>query len=59
MLAERGHLVRGSDEGTYPPMSDYLKERGIEVRSPYAAANLDPALLEGEPGEGVELVRAV
>jgi UDP-N-acetylmuramate: L-alanyl-gamma-D-glutamyl-meso-diaminopimelate ligase len=43
MLAERGHRVRGSDEGVYPPMSDFLREKGIECRSPFAAANLDPA----------------
>ena len=43
MLAERGHRVRGSDEGVYPPMSDFLREKGIECRSPYGEENLDPA----------------
>lgn len=42
MLAERGHRVRGSDQDTYPPMSDFLSERGIELLSPYRPENLDP-----------------
>ena len=43
MLAERGHRVRGSDEGVYPPMSEFLREKGIECRSPYRPENLEPA----------------
>ena len=43
MLADRGHRVRGSDQDVYPPMSDFLLERGIELMSPYSPANLDPA----------------
>ena len=42
MLKERGHDVRGSDQDVYPPMSDYLRERGIPLLSPYAVANLEP-----------------
>ena len=42
LLAERGHRVRGSDQDVYPPMSDLLSERGIELRTPYAEGNLDP-----------------
>ena len=42
MLAERGHRVRGSDQNVYPPMSDVLREKGIELRTPYATANLEP-----------------
>lgn len=42
MLAERGHRVRGSDQDVYPPMSDLLAEKGIELLSPYAEANLEP-----------------
>lgn len=41
MLKDRGHLVRGSDQDVYPPMSELLAEKGIELRAPYAAANLD------------------
>jgi UDP-N-acetylmuramate: L-alanyl-gamma-D-glutamyl-meso-diaminopimelate ligase len=42
MLSRRGVAVRGSDDQPYPPMSTFLGERGIEIRSPYAAANLEP-----------------
>jgi len=40
LLRERGHEVTGSDQDVYPPMSTQLAALGIEVRSPYAAANL-------------------
>jgi len=43
LLKEAGHEVRGSDQATYPPMSDKLRDWGIEVRTPYAASNLQPA----------------
>lgn len=42
LLKSRGHKITGSDENTYPPMSDFLKERGIKVNTPYAAENLQP-----------------
>jgi UDP-N-acetylmuramate: L-alanyl-gamma-D-glutamyl-meso-diaminopimelate ligase len=42
MLQERGHHVRGSDQDVYPPMSDMLRERGIELLSPYSVSNLEP-----------------
>jgi UDP-N-acetylmuramate: L-alanyl-gamma-D-glutamyl-meso-diaminopimelate ligase len=41
-LAERGYRVTGSDQGVYPPMSDFLAGAGIPVRSPYAAGNIPP-----------------
>jgi UDP-N-acetylmuramate: L-alanyl-gamma-D-glutamyl-meso-diaminopimelate ligase len=41
MLQERGFRVTGSDENVYPPMSDFLRERGIEARIGYRAENLD------------------
>jgi UDP-N-acetylmuramate: L-alanyl-gamma-D-glutamyl-meso-diaminopimelate ligase len=40
MLKERGHRVTGSDQDVYPPMSTQLEALGIEVRSPYAEANV-------------------
>ena len=43
MLKAAGYLVTGSDEKVYPPMSDMLREWGIEVFEPYAAQNLDRA----------------
>lgn len=42
LCCERGAEVRGSDERIYPPMSTFLKDRGIPVREGYRAENLDP-----------------
>jgi UDP-N-acetylmuramate: L-alanyl-gamma-D-glutamyl-meso-diaminopimelate ligase len=41
MLKERGFEVRGSDQMAYPPMSDWLRGRGIEIMLGYDSANLD------------------
>ena len=38
-LKERGFAITGSDQGIYPPMSTFLKERGIEAR-PFDEAKL-------------------
>ena len=38
-LKERGIAVSGSDQGIYPPMSNFLEERGIEAR-PFDETNL-------------------
>jgi UDP-N-acetylmuramate: L-alanyl-gamma-D-glutamyl-meso-diaminopimelate ligase len=43
MLKTAGHTVTGSDENVYPPMSDMLREWGIEVFTPYSAENLERA----------------
>lgn len=43
MLKAAGYAVTGSDEDVYPPMSDMLREWGIEVFTPYAIDNLDHA----------------
>jgi UDP-N-acetylmuramate: L-alanyl-gamma-D-glutamyl-meso-diaminopimelate ligase len=43
MLKSAGYEVTGSDDKIYPPMSDMLREWGIPVMTPYAAANLDRA----------------
>jgi len=42
MLRAQGHRVTGSDVAAYPPMSDQLRQMGIAIMEPYAAANLDP-----------------
>lgn len=39
-LKELGYEVSGSDQKVYPPMSDYLRERGIVITEGYAAENL-------------------
>lgn len=39
-LRERGFVVTGSDERVYPPMSDFLRSKGILPNEPYRAENL-------------------
>src|SRR5262249_261042 len=43
MLKAAGYEVTGSDANVYPPMSDMLREWGIEVMTPYAPENIDRA----------------
>ncbi len=43
MLKAAGYEVTGSDENVYPPMSDMLREWGIEVYTPYSPENLGRA----------------
>ena len=43
LLQQAGYAVTGSDEGFYPPVSDYLDRLGVQCRTPYAAANLPDA----------------
>ncbi|MGH7709722.1 MAG: UDP-N-acetylmuramate--L-alanine ligase, partial [Gemmatimonadaceae bacterium] len=43
MLKTLGFAVTGSDENVYPPMSEMLREWGIEVFTPYSPVNLDRA----------------
>ncbi len=42
MLQERGLEVTGSDEGVYPPMSEFLAQKHIRVTQGYNIANLEP-----------------
>ena len=42
MLKESGYEVSGSDEGVYPPMSDFLVQRQIPVAQGYDPKNLQP-----------------
>ena len=42
MLQARGHLVSGSDENVYPPMSTMLASLGISVHQGYNAEHLEP-----------------
>ncbi len=39
-LRARGCSVTGSDEKVYPPMSDFLRAKGIALTEPYRAENL-------------------
>ena len=43
MFHESGYRVTGSDQGVYPPMSDFLAGLGIRVMQGYSPANLDPS----------------
>jgi UDP-N-acetylmuramate: L-alanyl-gamma-D-glutamyl-meso-diaminopimelate ligase len=43
MLKARGHVVSGSDENVYPPMSTMLESIGIKIMRGYDSANLTPA----------------
>jgi len=43
LLRAKGHVVTGSDQGVYPPMSDVLDELGIVYAHSFDAANLDGA----------------
>jgi len=42
MFREIGLQVTGSDQAVYPPMSDFLRERGIVFHEGYAEKNLTP-----------------
>jgi UDP-N-acetylmuramate: L-alanyl-gamma-D-glutamyl-meso-diaminopimelate ligase len=42
MLQARGHLVTGSDQNVYPPMSTMLESLGIDVKQGFDALNLNP-----------------
>ena len=43
MLKDAGYDVTGSDEGMYPPMSDFLAQKRIDAREGYDAARLLPS----------------
>lgn len=40
LLKESGWTISGSDDGFYPPVSDYLKDEGISIRAPYDPDNI-------------------
>lgn len=42
MLRDDGYHVTGSDEKIYPPMSHFLRDKGIPLAEGYRPANLDP-----------------
>jgi len=47
MLKDRGYEITGSDEGVYPPMSDFLAQKEISVFQGYDIRNFrtDPELI--------------
>ena len=63
LLKEAGHQVRGSDGPLYPPMSDLLREAGIEPLEGYRPSHLewDPDLVvvgNAVPRSNVESMEA-
>ncbi len=42
MMRALGHTITGSDDNIYPPMSDLLKEQGIEIGAGFDRAHLLP-----------------
>ncbi len=42
MLQNEGFTITGSDQNVYPPMSDFLADLGIAVKSGYSKNNLEP-----------------
>jgi len=43
MLQDLGFKVTGSDQQVYPPMSDFLAEKGVDLFSGFSPSHLDPA----------------
>ena len=39
-MKQKGHVVTGSDANVYPPMSDFLREQGIEIAEGYRESNI-------------------
>lgn len=39
-MKERGYVVTGSDAGVFPPMSDFLQQKGISISGGYSGGNL-------------------
>ena len=46
MFKKMGYVVTGSDKGIFPPMSDYLKERGIEIELGFKTFHLEKSYYE-------------
>lgn len=44
LLKRRGHLVQGSDQAVYPPMSDFLAREGIRTFDGYRAEHITPGI---------------
>jgi UDP-N-acetylmuramate: L-alanyl-gamma-D-glutamyl-meso-diaminopimelate ligase len=42
MFKDRGYEVTGSDHGVYPPMSDFLGQKGLRVFQGFSTDNLQP-----------------
>lgn len=56
LLRSAGHLVTGSDENVYPPMSDQLRDLGIDYAEGYRAENLKLGTTPDRPNPDVVVV---
>jgi UDP-N-acetylmuramate: L-alanyl-gamma-D-glutamyl-meso-diaminopimelate ligase len=56
LLRDAGVTVTGSDEAVYPPISDVLKAEKLDVRTPYAAANIPQGVEAIIIGKNAKLV---
>lgn len=56
LLRDAGVAVTGSDEAVYPPISDVLAKEKLDVRTPYAAANIPHGVEAVVIGKNARLV---
>ncbi|MFN3890699.1 MAG: UDP-N-acetylmuramate--L-alanine ligase [Beijerinckiaceae bacterium] len=56
LLRDAGVAVTGSDEAVYPPISDVLRDEKLDVRTPYAAANIPQGVEAIVIGKNAKLV---
>lgn len=56
LLRDAGVCVTGSDEAVYPPISDVLRQEKLDVRTPYAAANIPAGVEAIVIGKNAKLV---
>lgn len=56
LLRDAGVAVTGSDEAVYPPISDVLAQEKLDVRTPYAAANIPQGVEAVVIGKNAKLV---
>ncbi|MBC8145174.1 MAG: UDP-N-acetylmuramate:L-alanyl-gamma-D-glutamyl-meso-diaminopimelate ligase, partial [bacterium] len=63
LMRAMGHVVTGSDDNVYPPMSDLLANAGCAIMNGFGAHNLDPApelvVIGNRMSRGNEEVEAV
>lgn len=56
LLRSAGHMVTGSDENVYPPMSDQLRQMGIDYAEGYREENLRLGVTDGRAGPDMVIV---
>ncbi len=56
LLREKGFAISGSDEGFYPPISDFLTQHNIPCATPYHPDNIPPYVDRIVIGKNAKLV---